>query len=105
MSILPFRPRKHPVEVSLSDAMGISAEEMVSASVRLSDAILSSTTAESLTAALPSWVREAGYRAVAYHLPLIGQLFYCGVRDKILKLVEDVETHPFIIVEYEGICR
>lgn len=56
-------------------------------------------------AALPGWVTSVGYTPVAFQKPELGQLFYDPVRDKVLRCIEDIETHPFVILEYWAVRK
>lgn len=60
--------------------------------IRLSDVLRR----ESL---LPEWVTEEGYRVAGVRRPKAGEYFYCPVRDRVLRCAEEIEDHPFVILE------
>lgn len=72
------------------------------AGVRLSDALRREAHPSALLCGVPEWVVTAGYEVVAVRLPRIGEYFYCHVRDRVLRCVEDVETRAFAVLDYVG---
>ena len=65
------------------------------AAIRLSDVLRQ----ENL---LPAWVITEGYRVVGMRRPKIGEYFFCPVRGHVLRCAEDIETRPFVVLEWEG---